>query len=55
MYEESAKEVQVIQRQANDTDQASALEVGYGLKKLADGVNPTFESASQDIAAMSNC
>jgi hypothetical protein len=44
----------VVRRQANDSDQDSALPSGYGLKKLADGVDPTFEYASGDVAAMSD-
>lgn len=31
---------------ANDPDQNSARHGNYGLKKLADGVEPTFECAN---------
>jgi hypothetical protein len=33
-------------RKADDADQVPAVQSSYGLKKLADGVNPTFECAS---------
>jgi hypothetical protein len=35
---------------ANATDQESVMQSSYGLKKLANGVDPTFKCASQDLA-----
>jgi hypothetical protein len=55
MYENLRERLKWFRDKANDPDQDSALQSNYGLKKLADGVEPTFEYASRYVAVMANC